>query len=114
MSTITITRVYKIKRIRQLIARTELFLLGLEKKIAKLQTKLANRRIKLGYLKAKYSGDLDQLPDAELNQLYAIAEDKLSYGCVEEEETMVGSQDIPPPPEPPKKPDLVISEERYW
>lgn len=79
MSIIDNTRAYKIKRIRQLIARTELYLIELEEKIAKLQTRLANRRVKLGYLKAKYSGDLDQLPDAEFNQLYTTAEDMLSY-----------------------------------
>ena len=116
MSIIDNTRAYKIKRIRQLIAKMELRIFQFEENIAKLQAKLAARRVKLGYIKSKFSGDLENLTDAELNKLYtndfesayrlAFAED--------DEKTTTSDREIPPPPEPPKKPDLVISEERYW
>ncbi len=97
MSLITATRAYKIKRIRQFIARSENKLLELESKILQQQARIAMRRQRLDFIRAKYLGDLENIQDAELTEFYDRITDSLDD--LEEAE-------VPGLPSPPEKPSF--------
>ena len=95
MSIITATRAYKIKRIRQFIARNENKLLELESKILQQQARIAMRRQRLDFIRGKYLGDLENIQDAELTEFYERITDSLD----DLEEVKVPG--LPSPPEKP-------------
>ena len=95
MSIFTATRAYKIKRIRQFIARNENMLLELESKILQQQARIAMRRQRLDFIRAKYLGDLENIQDAELTEFYERITDSLE----DMEEVKVPG--LPSPPEKP-------------